>query len=305
MLTVDDSARTSAKINQLTATEIDDLKQTFARDGYFIIRSVVSPERLAELHKSLEQEFEAASKSGALFSGGGLRSGHLNCFPGAGARFVYDTLQERGIIDLIKEIDPRVVRMPNVGCNFNLPGSHTQHYHLDRPFTRDFMIANIAVVDTNIENGAMEAIPGTHKRFYKYSQFVLERVARKSVRIPLKRGDVLVRSSNVWHRGTGNHTSVPQADACHDLGGRRQQPRRSVCSRRRENPIFAELVQADQSGTDSRAAVCEGPRHLLCSPLCSLSCRQRVLRHHVEGVWVGVVVKHPAGTRNCWRLEAG
>ena len=210
MLTVDDGVRADAKENPLTAAEREDLKETFARDGYFVIRNVVSPERLAELHRALEQEFAAATKSGALFSGGGLRSGHLNCFPGSGARFVYDTLERRGIIDLIKGIDPRVVRMPNVGCNFNLPGSHTQHYHLDRPFTRDFMIANIAVVDTNIENGAMEAIPGTHKRFYKYTQFVLERVARKSIRVTLNRGDVLVRSSNVWHRGTANRTSVPR-----------------------------------------------------------------------------------------------
>lgn len=211
MLTVDKNLVTeSEKKNPLTASEIEDLKQTFARDGYFVIRNVVSPERLAELHKTLQQEFDTASKSGAFSSGGGVMSGHLNCFPGAVARFVYDTLQERGIIDLIKQLDPRVVRMPNVGCNFNLPGSHTQHYHLDRPFTRDFMIANVAVVDTNIENGAMEAIPGTHKRFYKYTQFVLERVARNSVRVPLHRGDVLVRSSNVWHRGTANHTSVPR-----------------------------------------------------------------------------------------------
>jgi hypothetical protein len=196
--------------NPLTGSEIEDLKQAFASDGYFVIRDVVSPERLTELHKALSQEFDAASKSGALFSGGGLVSGHLNSFPGAGARFVYDTLQERGIIDLIKQLHPKVLRMPNVGCNFNLPGSHTQHYHTDRPFTRDFMIANIAVVDTNIENGAIEVIPGTHKRFYKYTQFVLERVPRNSIRVPLNPGDVLVRTSNVWHRGTANQTSVPR-----------------------------------------------------------------------------------------------
>jgi len=211
MLNVDDGSHpASANTGPLTAAEKEALKQAFDRDGYIVIRNVVSQERLAELHKSLEKEFEAASESGALFSGGGLKSGHLNCFPGAGARFIYDTLQERGIIDLIKEIDPRVVRMPNVGCNFNLPGSHTQHYHLDRPFTRDFMIANVAVVDSNIKNGAMEAIPGTHKRFYKYTQFVLERVARNGVRVPLKRGDVLIRTSNVWHRGTANRTAVPR-----------------------------------------------------------------------------------------------
>lgn len=196
--------------DKLTQSEMEKSKQAFASDGYFIVRNIVSPERLAELHQSLAQEFAAASKSGALFAGGGLVSGHLNCFPGAGARFAYDTLQERGIIDLMKELHPSVLRMPNVGCNFNLPGSHTQHYHIDRPFTREFMIANVAVVDTVIENGAIEVIPGTHKRFYRYSQFVLERRHRDGKRIPLNRGDVLIRSSNVWHRGMTNQTSVPR-----------------------------------------------------------------------------------------------
>jgi hypothetical protein len=194
--------------NKLSRTEIESLKQAYARDGYFIVPNVVSPEHLTELHLALSREFEMASDSGALFSGGGLVSGHLNCFPGAGARFAYDTLQDRGIIDLIKQLHPNVLRMPNVGCNFNLPGSHTQHYHIDRPFTRDFMIVNIAVVDTVVENGAIDVVPGTHKRFYKYTQFVLERTRRNAVRVPLNRGDVLIRSSNVWHRGMTNRTSV-------------------------------------------------------------------------------------------------
>jgi Phytanoyl-CoA dioxygenase (PhyH) len=193
-----------------TAGEIESFKQTYANDGFFVVRNVVSPERLGELHLALSQEFDSASKTGTLFSGGGLLSGHLNCFPGAAARFAYDSLQDSGIIDLIKELDPKVVRMPNVGCNFNLPHSHTQHYHIDRPFTRDFMIVNVAVVDTVIENGAIELIPGTHKRFYKYTRFVLERRSRDGVRVPMNRGDVLVRSSNVWHRGMTNRTQVPR-----------------------------------------------------------------------------------------------
>lgn len=196
--------------NKITGSEIASCQQAFARDGFFVLRKVVSPQRLTELHRALSREFEAASQSGALFSGGGLVSGHLNCFPGAGARFAYDTLQERGIIDLIKQLHPSVVRMPNVGCNFNLPRSHTQHYHIDRPFTRSFMIANVAVVDTVIENGAIDVIPGTHNRFYRYTEFVLERRHRDGLRVPLNQGDVLIRDSNVWHRGMTNRTAVPR-----------------------------------------------------------------------------------------------
>jgi hypothetical protein len=191
-------------------SDIEDFKRDYAAQGYFIVRNIVSAERLSELHRALAQEFDAAASSGALFSGGGLVSGHLNCFPGAGARFAYDTLKERGTLDLMRQLHPSVDRMPNVGCNFNLPGSHTQHYHIDRPFTQEFMIANVAVVDTVIENGAIDMVPGTHKRFYKYTEFVLERVSRQAARVPLNCGDLLVRSSNVWHRGMTNQTSVPR-----------------------------------------------------------------------------------------------
>jgi ectoine hydroxylase-related dioxygenase (phytanoyl-CoA dioxygenase family) len=194
----------------IQGSQLENFQQEFDSNGYFVVRNVVSREALTELHGALSREFEAASESGALFSGGGLVSGHLNCFPGAGARFAYDTLQERGIIDLMKQLHPSVMRMPNVGCNFNLPRSYTQHYHIDRPFTRSFMIANVAVVDTIIENGAIDVVPGTHKRFYKYTRFVLERRRRDSVRLPLSQGDVLIRSSNVWHRGMTNRTLVPR-----------------------------------------------------------------------------------------------
>jgi hypothetical protein len=187
--------------NRLTAGEMENLQQEFAGNGYFVLRNIVSPERLTELHEALALEFDRASKSGALFSGGGLVSGHLNCFPGAGARFTYDTLQERGIIDLLKQLHPKVLRMPNVGCNFNLPGSHTQHYHIDRPFTRDFMIANVAVVDTVIENGAIELVTGTHKRFYKYTQFVLERCHGMTNRTSVPRPMLAM----TWEDGGSNH----------------------------------------------------------------------------------------------------
>jgi ectoine hydroxylase-related dioxygenase (phytanoyl-CoA dioxygenase family) len=196
--------------DKVTAGEIENAKQEYASKGYFILRNIVSPERLTELHQALANEFEKASSSGALFSGGGQVSGHLNCFPGAGARFAYDALKQRGIIDLMQQLHPKVLRMPNVGCNFNLPGSHTQHYHIDRPFNRDFLIANVAVVDTNVENGATELVPGTQKRFYKYTRFVLERRHRDGTRVPMNRGDVLIRSSNVWHRGMTNRTAIPR-----------------------------------------------------------------------------------------------
>lgn len=194
----------------LSQGDLDRLQASFAEDGYVVIKDVVSRERLSELQARIQEEFERAGESGRLFSGGGLVSGHLNCFPGAESRFVYEILQERGIIDLIRTIAPGSVREPNVGCNFNLPNSVTQHYHMDRTFTNTFMIANVAVVDTNLVNGAIELAPGTHRKFYKYWRWVLERPYRNSIRVPMTAGDVLVRVSNLWHRGMPNHSAAPR-----------------------------------------------------------------------------------------------
>ncbi len=191
-------------------SDLDALKQEYADKGYLVFRNVVARDQLARLHAQLSEAFDEAKRSGKLMSGGGTISGHLNCFPGEAARFAYDAIQRAGIVDLVKVLFPKALRMPNIGCNFNLPHSAAQHYHADRNFLDHFLIANVAVVDTTIENGAIDMLPGTHKKFYKYWRFALERASRGSTRIEMKQGDVLVRTSNVWHRGMPNFTEAPR-----------------------------------------------------------------------------------------------
>jgi ectoine hydroxylase-related dioxygenase (phytanoyl-CoA dioxygenase family) len=194
----------------LSKTAIEALKKSFAENGFVVIKDIVPRDGLANVALRMQEEFERQLRSGHLFNGGGLMSGHLNASPGEAGRFAYEALKERGVIDLIREISPQSTREPNVGCNFNLPGSVTQHYHMDRTYTNEFMIANIAVVDTVIENGAIELAPGTHKRFYKYWQWATERPYRNAIRLPMQRGDVLVRVSNLWHRGMPNLSKIPR-----------------------------------------------------------------------------------------------
>jgi len=193
-----------------SADEIARIRRDFAENGYALLPNVVSREKLAQLNKRLHEEFEKHRASGKLFEGGGLMTGHLNCFPGEESRWVYDSLVEQGVIDIIRQVFPKATGQPNVGLNFNLPNSVAQHYHADRPFVQEFMICNIAVVDTEIANGAIDVLPGSHQKFYPFWKFVLEGVAKKTTRLSMRQGDVLIRSSNLWHRGMPNLTSVPR-----------------------------------------------------------------------------------------------
>lgn len=192
---------------KMSATEFDQAKADFERDGYAVIRNVVPKERLSAFRTRLMEEFEVSKRSGALFSGGGTLTGHLNCFPGAESRFAYDALEAHGVIDLVKAVysQPAALRM---GLNLNLPNSVAQHYHMDGVFAEDFMIANVAVVDTDLVNGAIDVLPGTHKRFYKFWQYALGREYRGTTRLPLNQGDVLIRTSRLWHRGMPNRSKA-------------------------------------------------------------------------------------------------
>jgi ectoine hydroxylase-related dioxygenase (phytanoyl-CoA dioxygenase family) len=80
---------------------------------------------------------------------------------------------------------------------------------------------NIAVVDTDDANGAIEVWPGSHRctgatTFRPASLAVtsrslrLRRWRRPPRRVAMATGDVLVRDARLWHRGTTNATTTPR-----------------------------------------------------------------------------------------------
>jgi hypothetical protein len=182
--------------------QMQDLGSVFVRKGYVTLPNVVSKLRLAALTDELRDAYTRARANGELFSGGGTISGHLNCFPGAQSRFVYDELEQSGVFDLVRNISPSATSMPNIGCNLNLPNSSAQNPHADGYAASAFLIVNVVPVDTNLKNGAMEVTPGTHLREYKYWQYALS--GKPAVRMEMSAGDVIVRSSMLWHRGMPN-----------------------------------------------------------------------------------------------------
>jgi hypothetical protein len=192
------------------ALVVDECRRALDEYGCFVVRGVVSPERLGELNATLSAEYERLLADGTLFAGGGRMSGHLNCFPGKASRFVYDDLVAAGVIDVIGELRPDLVRKVRATLNFNLPGSVAQHYHADAAFLKDFLICNIAVVDTDLINGAIDVLPGTNREFLPFWRYAVQRTYKSTTRIPMQRGDILVRSSNLWHRGMPNRSQDPR-----------------------------------------------------------------------------------------------
>jgi len=186
--------------------DVGPLKQSFDENGFVVLRGIVSKPVVQSFAERLADEFERWRLSSESFRGGGLLSGHLNCYPGELARGAVAELRSAGVFDLAQQLFPTDPKGMRLGCNFNLPGSFPQHYHMDGLFLRSFLVVNVTLVDTDLVNGAIDLIPKTHKRFYKYWEFALGRVNRGSQRILSSAGDVLIRRSTLWHRGMPNRS---------------------------------------------------------------------------------------------------
>jgi hypothetical protein len=199
-------AMTHARPLDLSPLGLDRYRRQFAADGFVLFEGVVGRAELDQLTEDVLTQLRAEVAAGRLFHGGGLMSGHLNCFPGAGSRFVYDALQTKGIFDIARALSAVPLRMPNIGCNLNLAGSHAQNEHIDGYAAAPFLVLNVAAVDTDLRNGAMEVLPGTHQRVHKYWEIALGRLRRR--RVVLKQGDALLRISTLWHRGMPNLSGV-------------------------------------------------------------------------------------------------
>lgn len=212
------STRQVASTASKPLSDLPRLQREFAEEGYLVLRGVISKPALANVQAQLTEAFAGWQKSTESFQGGGLLSGHLNCYPGQVARGIFDELHDRGVFELAHSLFPTDPKATRIGCNFNLPGSVAQHYHMDGIFLESFLVVNVAVVDTKLENGAIDVVPKTHKRFFRYCEFAARRVYREATRLPMAAGDVLLRPSTLWHRGMPNRTETARPMLAFTLG---------------------------------------------------------------------------------------
>tara|TARA_B100000963_G_scaffold358362_1_gene382843 strand:+ start:10157 stop:10945 length:789 start_codon:yes stop_codon:yes gene_type:complete len=175
--------------------------------GYFEITNLLDIKIIEKLNKDISEAYEIESKKANF---GGTISGHLNCIPGSSARKLIKNIQEQtSLFEKISEFFSIDLEEYNVsiGANINLPGSHFQHMHMDSNFYEQLYILNIPLVDTNRDNGSISIVPDSHSEPYSYIQYLLKKLYKKRLRLNLKVGSCVVRTSNLWHRGTPNKTS--------------------------------------------------------------------------------------------------
>jgi hypothetical protein len=189
-------------------SQLDRIRADLQRQGFAIVRNAVPVEVLDTLRETLDREFAELRAKGDMFHGGGSFSGHLNCYPGIAAKPAWESLEAAGLFAAVQELRPDIANKARVTLNYNMPGSVAQHYHIDGVFLREFLICNVAVVDTDLVNGAIDVLPGTNQEFTPFWKYAAQRGYRATTRLPLSKGDAVLRTSTLWHRGMPNLSDV-------------------------------------------------------------------------------------------------
>ena len=179
----------------------------FLRDGYTIVRGALDGELCRSYAEQIITEYQSLVSSGWQFSGSGALSGHLNIRQGEPGCRLYRALRDAGIEELVATLAGEGPQLMQAVGNLNLPGSCAQDFHMDGGFERPILIANVCLVPTGTDNGATELVPGSHRQHLSYWRFARDGWRERAMAVETQPGDVLIRLSTLWHRGTPNRSA--------------------------------------------------------------------------------------------------
>lgn len=183
-------------VNELNASELDTL-------GYTVLDSCIDVKYTEDALKQLLTEYQSALPM--PWRGGGKWFGHINYTPSPSSPLIREIASNARIRSVLDRALGKDYKIIGFGGNANIPRSKYQPAHKDGWLGTDFLVVNIPLGKVTEDNGSTEVWPGTHKEKLTISQF--NSVRRSSVRLNSSPGDVVIRYSSLWHRGTPNKSS--------------------------------------------------------------------------------------------------
>lgn len=198
---------------EMSAVALNQAIHAMSNDGYVILENAVSYASLEQLHGKMEEDswtLMAAGRRDAI----GRVKGHFQQAPPPFAPYVFrDIVNNPFVIQVTKQILGEGVFNKFYSGNTNCPGSGAQPVHIDGPHS--YLVINIGLDDINEHNGSIELWPSTHllsNMGIRLPQRSLDarRKAVPPIRGNTKKGSVLIRHSQIWHRGMPNYSNKPR-----------------------------------------------------------------------------------------------
>lgn len=185
----------------------------FEIEGYLQLTAAVPAEICAELAVQINARYDQLLHGGALPDQPGIAAGNLAIEAGAAGAPLIAALEAAGIPQLVRELAGMPLTARGISGNLNLPGSRVQDFHMDSARADAFFIVNVMLVDCGPENGSVELVEASHAAPLAYHKLHSEPWLGRRRQLVARQGDVLIRPSTLWHRGTTNPSATPRAMA--------------------------------------------------------------------------------------------
>ncbi len=215
--------------NLLGPDDIDEAAASFHRDGFIMIKNVLSPEQVDFLNQGMDAVTQEMLQADPERKGnrGSLRYSIANQIHRPQWQQLIDV---PAVIKILTKIwDNDDFTCMGLGGDFCLPGCEYQPLHSDmEDFTRlhtplnlihfrdlpcPFVVVNFLCCDFTLENGPTRFIPFSHRSRAKIPTLEREPHWMKNMVFTAPKGTALIRDLRTWHGGTPNRSQHLRAMA--------------------------------------------------------------------------------------------
>ena len=186
-------------------------KKTFDKNGYVLLNTSLSKNlSFDKLCSEIETCLNKLIKNSNIKKLGGYIVGNLNVNQGPFGLKLYSLVFKKKFQNYFEKFTSKKINQFDIryGGNLALSNKGMQHFHTDGGYNNEMYLVSIATEDITLKNGPTEVCVGSHTKIMSFDEFFFSK--KKKKKITMKKGQILIRKHNLWHRGTKNYSDKPR-----------------------------------------------------------------------------------------------
>lgn len=186
-------------------------KSFFDLNGYVLLNTSLSENQtFNNLVEKIENSLNEEIKNSNIKKLGGYIMGNFGINQGPYGSKLFSLVFHQEFKDYFENLTNKKLDYfdINYGGNVTLPRKGNQLFHTDGSYEQEMYLISIATEDITLENGPTEICAGSHLRLLTFDEFFFLKKNKK--KLTMKKGQILIRRHNLWHRGTRNFSEKPR-----------------------------------------------------------------------------------------------
>ena len=186
-------------------------KSVFDLNGYILLDTSLSENQsFNNLIKEIENSLSKEIKNSDIKKLGGYIMGNFGINQGPFGSKLFSLVFHEEFKSYFENLTKKELNSfdINFGGNVTMPKKGNQLFHTDGSYEQEMYLISIATEDITLENGPTEICVGSHLRPLTFDEFFFSKKNKK--KLTMKKGQILIRKHNLWHRGTRNFSDKPR-----------------------------------------------------------------------------------------------